>query len=54
MRRIVQIAIDPETPDNGTVVYALCEDGTLWFKIGEQDWDLLEGIPDKEPRYQTP
>lgn len=47
-RRIIQIAIDP-SPDSGStsVVYALCNDGTVWSRVdipGKQ-WSQMDDVP---------
>ncbi len=54
MRRIKQIAVDEK------VVYALCEDGTMWtcvraFKASgwvHSDWQHNDGPPEGRPDYK--
>jgi hypothetical protein len=46
--RIVQIAIDPTTSTRiGSVIYALCDDGSLWRRqdLFGKHWERLPGIP---------
>jgi hypothetical protein len=43
MRRIIQIA----STENGAV-YALCDDNTIWYCIGD-DWKQLVNIPQDKP-----
>ncbi|MCP1271237.1 hypothetical protein [Acetobacter cerevisiae] len=42
-RRIVQIATSAGLPE--AIVYALCDDGTLWHNYGPDDWYQLPAIP---------
>jgi outer membrane protein assembly factor BamB len=47
MRRITQIAIDSAI-DTTTLLYALCDDGTVWgleHSLGEEIWKLKTPIP---------
>jgi hypothetical protein len=56
MRRIVMVAVEAETREHETIIFALCEDGTLWAKTyGDKEgvWGEIEGIPDREPRYPS-
>jgi hypothetical protein len=48
-RRIVQIAVTPETAYSHLGVYSLCNDGSVWRCIAEDDgsasWRQLPEIP---------
>lgn len=41
-RKIVQIAIDPSTSDSAANIYALCSDGSLWWKSTACDSSWFE------------
>lgn len=48
MRKIVQLVTSPAiTPGNAGLLYALCDDGSLWWKTDElgNPWKLEEPIP---------
>jgi hypothetical protein len=43
MRKTIQIAVIPsEDPDCCPVLIALCNDGTLWTAVFDQDYSLLD------------
>lgn len=48
MRKATQIAVVNE-PNTGDVLYALCDDGTIWALQIEarfgQDWKIVRAIP---------
>lgn len=50
-RKIVQIVVVPITPKSRyevPMLYALCNDGTLWWinvRDGSSEWQLEESIP---------
>lgn len=49
MRKIINIAAIPETPDNYGQLYALCNDGSVWAQqIGTDEWVLISDIPQSE------
>lgn len=45
-RKIIQIASSSH-PIDGNVIYALCDDGSLWARHGEV-WDPVKQIPGTE------
>jgi hypothetical protein len=57
MRRIIQIATVGTPHSQDHIIYALCEDGSLWAKLSDStdlekwEWQLVKGIPEKEPRF---
>jgi len=49
-RKIIQIAIDPTQDCSSCVVYALCDDGTVWSRVdlpGKQ-WSRMNDVPQHE------
>lgn len=48
-RKIIQIVVDQETEENYEVLFALCNDGTLWERVGSDEndsiWTLLKNVP---------
>ena len=42
VRKVVQLAVDDEA-----CVYALCNDGSMWRKLG-MDWSRIADIPQPE------
>jgi hypothetical protein len=52
MRKITQIAVSPDTKATFPCLYAVCDDGTVWFMNLERSrgvWEREEPIPqDKE------
>lgn len=41
-RKIVSVAVEPDTLDNYGCLYVVCDDGTLWYsKSG--DWRRIQG-----------
>ena len=47
-RKIIQIAIDPAPDcDSAPVVYALCNDGTVWSRldIPGKKWSQMDDVP---------
>ena len=49
-RRIVQISAVPENAEYYGMIYALCNDGTVWGILeGGAHWDDLPAIPQPEP-----
>lgn len=46
MRRIIQISAVQESGSNAGGIYALCEDGSLWWQtIGSDEWSKISSIP---------
>lgn len=50
MRKVVQISVIPLGSDymNDEVIYALCDDGTMWFTSVTSDdykWTKINSIP---------
>jgi hypothetical protein len=46
MRKAIQITVAND-PNTGDVLYALCDDGTIWalqVRFG-QDWKIVRAIP---------
>jgi hypothetical protein len=51
LRRIVQIAVDPAfTSDQTSIIYALCNDGSIWWREASDDdtWHQISAIPQDE------
>ena len=46
MRKIIQISTAGET---GRALYALCDDGTVWWYYIDVGWRLITGIPQDPP-----
>lgn len=46
-RKIIQISAVPVNPDYGIspIVYALCNDGTIWEYASNDHWSKLDSIP---------
>ena len=46
-RKIIQIAIDPAPDCSIVVVYALCNDGTVWSRNDApgREWSRMDDIP---------
>lgn len=55
-RKIIQIAIAPETESTIAVLYALCDDGTLWALVDNNtsEWEAVKPIPQDEPNNAPP
>lgn len=53
MRKIIQIAARSDGPDYGPLLYALCDDGSVWFKIPGKDsaWESFPPIPQDEAKF---
>jgi len=55
MRKIIQIAIDPEDGEVPPVLYALCNDGTVWWTNPYSlhcpcaEWTRIKDIPQYQP-----
>lgn len=48
-RKIIQIAATPSTSDEHHMLYALCNDGTLWYgngNVNKTEWVPIEPVPD--------
>lgn len=51
MRKIIQIAVTPETEECFGYLYALCSDGTVWFRSTSgngTNWLQMPDLP-QEP-----
>ena len=46
-RKIIQIAVTPDTDSYDPVVFALCDDGTVWLRgpLGDDEWRAQPPIP---------
>ncbi len=53
MRKIIQIAAAYNELSGGSVIVALCDDGSLWeigHRLGQYEWEQVIPIPqDHEP-----
>lgn len=47
-RKIVQIAVIPETDSEPRAAFALCNDGTFWFLDNGFEWTLVPAIPQED------
>jgi len=51
-RKIIQIAPPKDSPDSANELFALCDDGTVWFLLYNEKWEpkwkMIEGIPQDE------
>lgn len=53
VRKIVQIAVSSEHDNVHSVLYALCDDGTLWFmSSAASEWTLEKNVPDTDNGYE--
>ena len=43
--KIVQLAIDPSTDEATGIIYALCEDGSVWWKLTHVDSPWSKDTP---------
>jgi hypothetical protein len=43
-RKVIQICVIPTTGESMETLYALCDDGTIWF-IGGSEWIEVPEIP---------
>lgn len=50
MRKVIQIASNPETTERYRELYALCSDGTLWLKLNGDNWKQILDVPQPEKR----
>ena len=51
-RRVIQIAVAPAFEDSPEYVYALCDDGTMWWLPGPVA-EAWRGIPDVPQPFAT-
>lgn len=54
-RKIVQLSTHPETKLELGVMYALCDDGSVWrmFLDGEGRWQQLPSIPQSDDASES-
>lgn len=48
MRKIIQIDSSISKLTNQSLLNALCDDGTVWQKIGSTSWKKIEAIPQND------
>jgi hypothetical protein len=44
-RRAIQIAAAQSIESGGILLYALCDDGTMWVRVGGGPWERTPEIP---------
>lgn len=50
-RKIVSVAVEPDTIDNYGCLYVVCDDGTLWYlKTGRDEWGKIQGPALDKPK----
>jgi len=49
--RIISISVTTDTEDYCSVVFALCEDGSIWFKVRREGEDWVQF---SDPFFEKP
>jgi len=54
-RKIIQIAVVPETQYSNSYTVAVCDDGTVWGMRmdGDGEWFLYPPVPQEEIKHES-
>lgn len=50
MRKVIQIACNPESQSHFPELFALCNDGSIWVECNGEKWKQILDVPQPKKR----